>query len=83
MMCLMRDENEREREVIVMKDDFYGMNNTYLVNAWMGDMVDAFDLMNEKKKKSSSQIASNSNCEKDSTKHNRDLSYPGFDKSFF
>ena len=28
MMCLMRDVNEREREVIVMKDDVDEMNNT-------------------------------------------------------
>ena len=27
MMCLMRDENEREKEVIVMKDDVDEMNN--------------------------------------------------------
>ena len=27
MMCLMRDENEREREVIVMKDDVDEMND--------------------------------------------------------
>ena len=27
MMCLMRDENEMEREVIVMKDDVDGMSN--------------------------------------------------------
>ena len=26
MMCLMRDENEMEREVIVMKDDVDEMN---------------------------------------------------------
>ena len=31
MMCLMRDENEREREVIVMKDDVDEINNTYVV----------------------------------------------------
>ena len=31
MMCLMRDVNEREREVIVMKDDVDGMNNTCVV----------------------------------------------------
>ena len=31
MMCLMRDENEREREVIVMKDDVDEVNNTYVV----------------------------------------------------
>ena len=31
MMCLMRDENEREREVIVMKDDADEMNNTCVV----------------------------------------------------
>ena len=28
MMCLMRDVNGREREVIVMKDDVNEMNNT-------------------------------------------------------
>ena len=28
MICLMRDVNEREREVIVMKDDIDEMNNT-------------------------------------------------------
>ena len=28
MMCLMRDENERERKAIVMKDDADEMNNT-------------------------------------------------------
>ena len=31
MMCLMRDENEREREVIVMKDNVDEMNNTCVV----------------------------------------------------
>ena len=31
MMCLMRDENEMERDVIVMKDDVDEMNNTCLV----------------------------------------------------
>ena len=32
MMCLMRDGNEREREVIVMKeDDVDEMNNTCVV----------------------------------------------------
>ena len=31
MMCLMIDENERERDVIVMKDDVDGMNNTCVV----------------------------------------------------
>ena len=30
MMRLMRDENEREREVIVMKDDVDEMNNTWV-----------------------------------------------------
>ena len=30
-MCLMRDVNEREREVIVMKDDVDEMNNTCCV----------------------------------------------------
>ena len=32
MMCLMRDENEKEREVIVMKDDVDEMNNTCVVD---------------------------------------------------
>ena len=31
MMCLMRDGNEREREVIVMKNDVDEMNNTCVV----------------------------------------------------
>ena len=31
MMCLMRDKNERDREVIVMKDDVDEMNNTCVV----------------------------------------------------
>ena len=31
MMCLMRDENEREMEVIVMKDDVDEMNITCVV----------------------------------------------------
>ena len=31
MMCLMRDENEKERDVIVMKDDVDEMNNTCVV----------------------------------------------------
>ena len=31
MMCLMRDVNEREREVIVMKDDVDEMNNACMV----------------------------------------------------
>ena len=31
MMCLMRDKDEREREVIVMKDDVDEMNNTCVV----------------------------------------------------
>ena len=31
MMCLMRDEKEREREVIVMKDYADEMNNTCIV----------------------------------------------------
>ena len=31
MICLLRDENEREREVIVMKDDVDEMNNTCVV----------------------------------------------------
>ena len=31
MMCLMRDENERERDVIVMKDDVDEMNTTCVV----------------------------------------------------
>ena len=36
MMCLMRDENEREREVIVMKDDVDEMNNTCVVLFLLG-----------------------------------------------
>ena len=43
MMCLMRDENEREREVIVMKDDVDEMNNTCVVvvgkHDWCHDVV--------------------------------------------
>ena len=39
MMCLMRDENEREREVIVMKDDVDEMNNT-CVMLLLGNMID-------------------------------------------
>ena len=31
MICLMRDENEREREVIFTKDDVDEMNNTSVV----------------------------------------------------
>ena len=31
MICLMRDENEMEREVIVMKDDVDEMSNTCFV----------------------------------------------------
>ena len=31
MMCLMRDENEMERDAIVMKDDVDEMNNTCVV----------------------------------------------------
>ena len=31
MMCLMRDENERERDVIVMKDGVDEMSNTCVV----------------------------------------------------
>ena len=31
MMCLMRDENEREREVIVMNDNVDEVNNTCVV----------------------------------------------------
>ena len=31
MMYLMRNENERERDVIVMKDDVDEMNNTCVV----------------------------------------------------
>ena len=42
MMCLMRDENEREREVIVMKDDVDEMNNTcvLLLLLLLGNMID-------------------------------------------
>ena len=38
MMCLMRDENEREREVIVMKDDVDEMNITCV--GVVGNMID-------------------------------------------
>ena len=38
MICLMRDENEREREVIVMKDDVDEMNNTCVL--LLGNMID-------------------------------------------
>ena len=38
MMCLMRDENETEMEVIVMKDDVDEMNNTCVVV--VGNMID-------------------------------------------
>ena len=31
MMCLMRNENKRGKEVIVMKDDVDEMNNTCVV----------------------------------------------------
>ena len=31
MMCLMRDENERERDMIFMNDDVDEVNNTCLV----------------------------------------------------
>ena len=36
MMCLMRDVNEREGEVIVMKDDVDEMNNTCVVVVVVG-----------------------------------------------
>ena len=36
IMCSMRDVNEREREVIVMKDDVDEMNNTCVV-VWKYD----------------------------------------------
>ena len=44
MMCLMRGVNEREREVIVMKDDVDEMNNTSVVvvfgkHDWCHDVV--------------------------------------------
>ena len=39
MMCLMRDENEREREMIVMKDDVDEMNNTCFV-LLLGNLID-------------------------------------------
>ena len=39
MMCLMRDENEREREVNVMKDDVDEMNTTCVV-LLLGNMID-------------------------------------------
>ena len=40
MMCLMRDENEREREVIVMRDDVDEMNKTCVVLLLLGNMID-------------------------------------------
>ena len=40
MMCLMRDVNEREREVIVMKDDVDEMNNTCVVFVEKHDRCD-------------------------------------------
>ena len=39
MMCLMRDENEREREVIVMKDNVDEMNTTCVL-VMLGNMID-------------------------------------------
>ena len=39
MMCLMRDENEREMKVIVMKDDVDEMNNTCVL-LLLGNMID-------------------------------------------
>ena len=36
VMCLMRDENEREREVIVIKDDVDEMNNTCVDDVVVG-----------------------------------------------
>ena len=36
MMCLMRDENERESEMIVMNDDVDEMNNTCVVVGGVG-----------------------------------------------
>ena len=39
MMCLMRDENEREREVVVMKDYVDEMNNTCVL--LLENMIDA------------------------------------------
>ena len=39
MMCLMRDENEKEREVIFMKDDVDEMKNTCVV-LLLGNMID-------------------------------------------
>ena len=38
MMCSMRYENERERDVIIMKDDVDEMNNTCVV--LLGNMID-------------------------------------------
>ena len=34
MMCLMRDENERKGEVIVMKDNVDEINNTCVCCCW-------------------------------------------------
>ena len=39
MMCLMRDVNEREREVIVMKDNVDEMNNTHVL-LLLGNIID-------------------------------------------
>ena len=39
MMCFMRDENERERNVIVMKDDVDEVNNTCVL-VLLGNMID-------------------------------------------
>ena len=40
MMCLMRDVNEKEMEVIVMKDYVDEMINTCIVLLLLGNMID-------------------------------------------
>ena len=40
MMCLMRDENERERKVIAMRDDVDEVNNTCVIVLLLGNMID-------------------------------------------
>ena len=37
MMCLMRDKNERERELVAIEDDVDEMNNTCVL---LGNMID-------------------------------------------
>ena len=40
MMCLMRDVNEREMDVIVMKDDVDEMNTCFVFLLLLGNMID-------------------------------------------